>query len=100
MGPLHGLPVSLKDQFHVKDVETTMGYIGVSTIDDCFSEVVVYFRDSRLFNMSFRHFSRNQSHIKQDTPLICDSGLAHSKARKVPGKRKSMKVKWSGSFAT
>ena len=28
MGPLHGLPVSLKDQFHVKDVETTMGYVG------------------------------------------------------------------------
>ncbi|KAI9672939.1 MAG: Acetamidase [Caeruleum heppii] len=28
VGPLHGLPVSLKDQFHVKDVETTMGYIG------------------------------------------------------------------------
>ncbi|KAG4428877.1 hypothetical protein IFR05_015638 [Cadophora sp. M221] len=28
LGPLHGLPVSLKDQFHVKDVETTMGYIG------------------------------------------------------------------------
>ncbi|CZS96825.1 probable glutamyl-tRNA(Gln) amidotransferase subunit A [Rhynchosporium graminicola] len=27
-GPLHGLPVSLKDQFHVRDVETTMGYIG------------------------------------------------------------------------
>ncbi|KAJ4299003.1 hypothetical protein N0V90_004247 [Kalmusia sp. IMI 367209] len=27
-GPLHGLPVSLKDQFHVKDVETTMGYVG------------------------------------------------------------------------
>lgn len=27
-GPLHGLPVSLKDQFHVKGVETTMGYIG------------------------------------------------------------------------
>lgn len=26
-GPLHGLPVSLKDQFHVKDVETTMGYV-------------------------------------------------------------------------
>lgn len=30
IGPLHGLPVSLKDQFHVKDVETTMGYVGVS----------------------------------------------------------------------
>ncbi|KAI0205858.1 amidase signature domain-containing protein [Astrocystis sublimbata] len=27
-GPLHGLPISLKDQFHVKDVDTTMGYIG------------------------------------------------------------------------
>lgn len=32
MGPLHGLPVSLKDQFHVKGVETTMGYVGVSSI--------------------------------------------------------------------
>ncbi|KAI4121988.1 MAG: hypothetical protein LQ347_006673 [Umbilicaria vellea] len=28
VGPLHGLPVSLKDQFHIKGVETTMGYIG------------------------------------------------------------------------
>ncbi|KAK4540735.1 hypothetical protein LTR36_008950 [Oleoguttula mirabilis] len=28
MGPLHGLPVSLKDQFHVKGVDTHMGYIG------------------------------------------------------------------------
>lgn len=28
IGPLHGVPISLKDQFHVKDVETTMGYIG------------------------------------------------------------------------
>ncbi|CAG8961864.1 hypothetical protein HYFRA_00013664 [Hymenoscyphus fraxineus] len=28
LGPLHGLPVSLKDQFHVKEVETTMGYVG------------------------------------------------------------------------
>lgn len=28
IGPLHGLPVSLKDQFHVQDVETTMGYVG------------------------------------------------------------------------
>ncbi|KAJ5129617.1 uncharacterized protein N7515_005656 [Penicillium bovifimosum] len=27
-GPLHGLPISLKDQFHIKDVETTMGYVG------------------------------------------------------------------------
>lgn len=28
IGPLHGIPISLKDQFHVKDVETTMGYVG------------------------------------------------------------------------
>jgi amidase len=28
VGPLHGLPISLKDQFHVKYAETTMGYIG------------------------------------------------------------------------
>ncbi|KAJ2992004.1 hypothetical protein NUW58_g2320 [Xylaria curta] len=28
VGPLHGLPISLKDQLHVKGVDTTMGYIG------------------------------------------------------------------------
>lgn len=28
IGPLHGVPVSLKDQFHVANVETTMGYVG------------------------------------------------------------------------
>ncbi|KAH8816091.1 amidase signature domain-containing protein [Xylogone sp. PMI_703] len=28
VGPLHGLPISLKDQFHVKGVETHMGYLG------------------------------------------------------------------------
>jgi amidase len=28
IGPLHGLPISLKDQFHVKNVDTTMGYVG------------------------------------------------------------------------
>lgn len=29
MGPLHGLPISLKDQFHVKDAaDTSMGYVG------------------------------------------------------------------------
>ena len=33
IGPLHGLPISLKDQFHVKGVETTMGYIGESSED-------------------------------------------------------------------
>lgn len=28
LGPLHGLPISLKDQFHVIGNDTTMGYIG------------------------------------------------------------------------
>ncbi|KAI5297745.1 hypothetical protein KEM56_004566, partial [Ascosphaera pollenicola] len=28
IGPLHGLPISLKDQFHVKGVDTSMGYLG------------------------------------------------------------------------
>lgn len=28
MGPLHGLPISLKDQYHVKGTDTTMGYVG------------------------------------------------------------------------
>ncbi len=28
IGPLHGLPISLKDQFHVPGVDTTMGYVG------------------------------------------------------------------------
>jgi amidase len=27
VGPLHGLPISLKDQFEVKDVEINMGYV-------------------------------------------------------------------------
>jgi amidase len=27
VGSLHGLPISLKDQFRVKGVETSMGYI-------------------------------------------------------------------------
>lgn len=28
IGPLHGLPVTLKDQFHIKGAETSMGYVG------------------------------------------------------------------------
>ena len=26
--PLHGLPISLEDQFHVENYDTTMGYVG------------------------------------------------------------------------
>lgn len=28
IGPLHGLPISLKDQFHVRGVGTTLAYVG------------------------------------------------------------------------
>lgn len=27
-GPLHGLPISMKDQFHLKGTDSTMGYVG------------------------------------------------------------------------
>lgn len=29
-GPLHGVPVTVKDQFNVKGVDTTLGYVGRS----------------------------------------------------------------------
>lgn len=28
VGPLHGIPFTLKDQFHIKGLETCMGYVG------------------------------------------------------------------------
>ncbi|KAM0542208.1 hypothetical protein ACHAPJ_012900 [Fusarium lateritium] len=30
IGPLHGIPVSVKDQFNIKGVDTTLGYVGRS----------------------------------------------------------------------
>lgn len=29
-GPLHGIPITLKDQFNVRGVDTTLGYVGRS----------------------------------------------------------------------
>jgi amidase len=43
MGPLHGLPISLKDQFHVKGNDTTMGYIGwINTYEGNKDEALVH----------------------------------------------------------
>lgn len=30
IGPLHGLPVSVKDQFDIQGIDTTLGYVGRS----------------------------------------------------------------------
>jgi hypothetical protein len=30
IGPLHGVPITLKDQFNFKGVDTTMGYVGMA----------------------------------------------------------------------
>ena len=40
MGPLHGLPVSLKDQIPIKGLETTMG-IDFNLVIECFAEVAI-----------------------------------------------------------
>ena len=29
-GPLHGVPITLKDQFNIRGVDTTLGYVGRS----------------------------------------------------------------------
>lgn len=37
IGPLHGIPITLKDQFNVKGVDTTLGYVGMAlkpSLDD------------------------------------------------------------------
>lgn len=30
IGPLHGIPITVKDQFNVKGVDTTLGYVGMA----------------------------------------------------------------------
>jgi amidase len=49
MGPLHGLPVSLKDIFHVAGVETTMGYIGwIGTFEGSSDQTKLYKTQSQV----------------------------------------------------
>ncbi|KAL9627242.1 MAG: hypothetical protein Q9204_006710 [Flavoplaca sp. TL-2023a] len=48
-GPLHGLPISLKDQFHVKGYDTTMGYVGwIGTYEGSRDPAKVYKINSQL----------------------------------------------------
>ncbi|KAG9313359.1 general amidase [Chiua virens] len=52
MGPLHGLPISLKDQFMMKGLETIMGYacnIGKFAEDDCVLVEILYELGAVLF---------------------------------------------------
>ena len=38
VGPLHGLPITLKDQFNIKGFDSTLGYVGRAfqpALDDC-----------------------------------------------------------------
>lgn len=49
VGLLHGLPISLKDQFHVKGNDTTMGYIGwIDTYEGRTDKALVHRVDSQL----------------------------------------------------
>ena len=48
-GPLHGLPISLKDQFHVKGYDTTMGYVGwIGTYEGSKDSAKVHKVDSQI----------------------------------------------------
>ncbi|KAI0727609.1 general amidase [Fomitopsis betulina] len=52
MGPLHGLPISLKDQFTLKGLETIMGYagwIGRYADSDCVLAEILYEQGAVLF---------------------------------------------------
>ena len=74
IGPLHGLPVSLKDQFHVRGVETSMGYVGTKPRATC---------DIRLHSTKARK-----------------GGLVLLKADVAQGMRRSSRVRWSRSCET
>ncbi|KAL8713136.1 MAG: hypothetical protein Q9220_002657 [cf. Caloplaca sp. 1 TL-2023] len=49
IGPLHGLPISLKDQFHVAGYDTTMGYVGwIGTYEGNHDPIKVHQVDSQV----------------------------------------------------
>ena len=50
-GPLHGLPISLKDQFHVSGHDTTMGYVGwIDTYEGDMNPTKVHTVNSQIVN--------------------------------------------------
>ncbi len=51
VGSLHGLPVSLKDQFHVNGMDTTMGYVGwIDTYEGSLDPEKVHKAQSQVVN--------------------------------------------------
>jgi len=49
IGPLHGLPITMKDQFHVKGMGTTMAYVGwIDTFEGNTSSTLKYHAESEI----------------------------------------------------
>ena len=66
VGPLHGLPVSLKDQFHVKGNDTTMGYVEwIDTYEGDKDKSLVHQVDSQIVSEL----------LKQSAILFCKTSL-------------------------
>ena len=69
VGPLHGLPISMKDQFHIKGTETTMGYVGwIGTF-----EGVAPTHDDRLFESQIVRILRRYGAV-----LFCKTSVTQA----------------------
>ncbi|KAF2839400.1 amidase signature enzyme [Patellaria atrata CBS 101060] len=62
MGPLHGLPISLKDQFRARGNDTTMAYIGwIGTYESCKDPELVHNVNSQTLNPNNQNLSSEGS---------------------------------------